>query len=603
MPIDITIEVEYYRPAYLGGASTVLLQSPVAPERLPSDETLIRQDQGQYKNEVSFEPSAHVKKVSCDSHRTYAHGVLTQSHLDRGYRKGDRIWLTEAASEDRDEYIKDKRDIAAVNLRTWQPITVALDDVCWIPKFRKIDSGEDEEELLTISGPPVRKHDRKIYLLAIAQRLRLRNGTTSVERVEVREIVEQDSFKYNNLTALPDGKQKTAELFHRSLAAVAPTFFETALQEPTATPWGMGMPHTGSAPGHAISLATPPPEEELLGDVSLNFGIGLPLTEDEDNPDVKRKMQELQRVVKAKKAQKRKPLIPAGPVGRTRFSSHKKRYMYTYKESHDGTGMLTNTTEPQPPADICNLGQRCPTPHRVFFQANRPSLENLYPRHHHRPDHECPIGAAHSVHCVFRFLPGRRDVLDRRLCIIPATVKHHCCETNARPVNKTFRRRPDMIDGGRGSIQVTGGRGTISMVAAEGRQDVEDCGVPVEVSPMPFVAARDLDELGRQLYGHEGGGVGLAEGGWALLDKGGSPDDQGDDEAGECQLHAVPEFSREHQQIHEGRPCLSAAPGSTASRPIVLEEEDGDEELDVFGDRHFYGGDDDYDEDMGLGND
>lgn len=578
MTVEITIEVDYYRPVYLDGSSTVLLQSPVSPEHQPSTAILVRQDQGQYKNEVSFKPAAQVSRVSCGSHSTYAHGVLVQSKPDRGYRKGDRVWLTETAREDKNVSVRDQTIIAAVNLRTGAAIMLALDDVCWIPKFRKIDCGEDEEELLTISGPPVRKQDRKIYLLAIVQRLRLSDNTTTVERVELREIVEQDSFKYQNLTALPDGKRRTSELFHRSLAAVAPTFFEPGLQGPTTTPSSTGMPQVGNGPGQIISLATPPPEEETSENASPNFNISLPLTEGEDDPDVRRKMQELQRVVEAKKARKCKPLIPAGPT----------------------------------PADTCNLGDRCPTPHRVFFHANRPSLENPYPRHHHRPDHECPIGAAHAVHCVFRFLAGR-DVADKRLCIIPATVKHHCCETNARPVNKTFRRRPEMIDGGHGSVQVTGGRGTISMVS--GRElELEHCGVPVEVRPMPFVPERDFDELGRRLYGQKEK-VGVPEDEGARPSPGKTTGDsiEESDDAGQCRLHAVLGLSREHQQIHQGRPCVLAdpspasarmsarpAPGSAASRPIVLEEHEDEEEPDAFGDRHFYG-DDDFDEEMDLG--
>ena len=180
MTVEITIEVDYYRPVYLDGSSTVLLQSPISPERQSSNAVLVRQDQGQYKNEVSFKPAAQVNRVSCASHRTYAHGVLIQTDADRGYRKGDRVWLTETAREDRNVSFQGQTSIVAVNLRTWAPITVALEDVCWIPKFRKIDCGEDEEELLTISGPTVRKHDRKIYLLAIVQRLRLSSGTTTV---------------------------------------------------------------------------------------------------------------------------------------------------------------------------------------------------------------------------------------------------------------------------------------------------------------------------------------------------------------------------------------------------------------------------------------
>lgn len=315
MTVEITIEVNYYRPVYLDDSSTVLLQSPISPERQPSNAILVRQDQGQYKNEVSFKPAAQVNRVSCDSHSTYAHGVLIQSQPDRGYRKGDRVWLTETAREDRNVSVRDQTNIAAVNLRTGAAITVALDDVCWIPKFRKIDCGEDEEELMTISGPPVRKHDRKIYLLAIVQRLRLGDDATTVERVELREIVEQDSFKYQNLTALPDGKRRTSELFHRSLAAVAPTFFETGLPGPIATPSNTAMPQAGNGPDQTVSLATPPPEEELLDDASPNFSVSLPLTEGEDDPDVRRKMQELQCMVEAKKARKCKPLIPAGPVG------------------------------------------------------------------------------------------------------------------------------------------------------------------------------------------------------------------------------------------------------------------------------------------------
>lgn len=317
MTVEITIDVDYYRPVYLDGSSTVLLQSPISPEHQSRNAILVRQDQGQYKNEVSFKPAAQVNRVSCGSHSTYAHGVLLQSQLDRGYRKGDRIWLTETAREDRSVLVQDQSSIVAVNLRTWAPITVALDDVCWIPKFRKIDCGEGEEELLTISGPPVRKHDRKIYLLAIVQRLRLSNDNTTVESVKLREIVEQDSFKYQNLTALPDGKRRTSELFHRSLAAVAPSFFETGRQRPSTNPSSTEMPQIGSGPDQVISLATPPPEEELFEDASPDFSISQPLTEGEDDPDVRKKMQELQRVVEAKKARKCKPLIPAVPVGQS----------------------------------------------------------------------------------------------------------------------------------------------------------------------------------------------------------------------------------------------------------------------------------------------
>lgn len=272
----------------------------------------------------------------------------------------------------------------------------------------------------------------------------------------------------------------------------------------------------------------------------------------------------------------------------------------------------------QPPADMCNLGERCPTPHRVFFHANRPSLENPYPRHHHRPDPECPIGAAHVVHCVFRFLEGR-NVPDKRLCIIPATLRHHCCETNARPVNKTFRRRPEMMDGGHGSVKVTGGRGTVSVVSGQDLETEQHCGVPFEVRSMPLVPERDLDELGWQLYDKVQGFAedeGEAAVRFPPVDHTGACDGNDDKTTDQqCHLHAVPGLSREHQQIHQGRPCLLANPpnpspgaplsaqtsppsgiGSVASRPIVLGGEDEvGEEPDAFGDRHFYG-----DEEMGL---
>lgn len=572
--VEITIEVEYHRPVHVDGYSTTLLQSPVSPESQSANTILVRQDHGQYKNEVGFKPASQLYKVDCGRHWTHAHGVLIQSSPDRSYRKGDRIWLTETADEDRNSSVQDRTNIMAVNLRTWTPMTIALGSVCWIPKFRKIDCGEDEEELMTISGPPVKKQDRKMYLLAIVQRLKLSNDTTFVERVELREIVEQDSFKYQNLTVLPDGHQRISGLFHRSLAALAPAFFEMELQAPSTSLSNAVMPRVGRASDQAISLVTPPPEDEPTQNASPDFSIGLLHIEDGLDPEVRRKIAELQRAVEAKKARKCRPLIPAAP----------------------------------PPADRCNLGERCPTPHRVFFHANRPSLENLYPRHHHRPNHECPIGAAHTVHCVFRFLEAR-NVPDKRLCIIPATVRHHCCETNARPVNKTFRRRPEMVDGGHDSVRVMGGRGTVSVVSGQELETEQHCGVPFEVRSMPLVPERDLDELGWQLYAGEGAV-------WSSpVDHTGHCDEEDDMTTDQCRLHAVPGLSREHQQIHQGRPCLLAnlSPGqplsagtsppdigSVASRPIVLDGEDeGEEEPNVFGDRRLYG-DDGFDEEMEL---
>lgn len=137
---------------------------------------------------------------------------------------------------------------------------------------------------------------------------------------------------------------------------------------------------------------------------------------------------------------------------------------------------------------------------------------------------------------------------------------------------------------------------------------------------MPFVPERDLDELGRQLYGSkEKVRVAEVEVEAAQPTPGvhaGGDDVEDNETPGQCRLHAVPGLSREHQQIHQGRPCVladlpssgpspsaltpsRAGPGSAASQPIILEEHEAEEEPDVFGDRHFYG-DDDFDEEMDL---
>ncbi|KAH8758876.1 hypothetical protein F5883DRAFT_565150 [Diaporthe sp. PMI_573] len=262
MPVDIAVNVDYYRSDDIDGSRT-FLQSPVSPKRQPGKKRLVRQDQGKHKNQVSFEPLAQMTKVGSGCYSTYAHGVLIKSSPDQSYRQGDRVWLTETAQVGRNVSVQNQRSIGAVSLRTWERMTLALGDVCWIPKFRKIDCGVHEEELLTISGPPVKKKDRKLYLLAVVQRLRVVNGITIVESVELREIVEQGSFKYQNLTLLPDGKWRISELFHRSLASVAPAFFEMVLERPTTNPSNTGMPQVGRASDQITSLATPPPEDDL----------------------------------------------------------------------------------------------------------------------------------------------------------------------------------------------------------------------------------------------------------------------------------------------------------------------------------------------------
>ncbi|KAK7740672.1 hypothetical protein SLS53_005140 [Cytospora paraplurivora] len=606
MNVKITVAVEDYRPSYTNKHDGVLLQSPISPSRLPGRKVLVRQDQGERKNEVTLMKPEELIKLDSGPRSTYAHGIIIRSHPKSASRKGDAIWLRESAPLYHDKSIPRRTHIKAYNLRTWQPITVALGDVCWIPKYRKLDCGEDEEELLTTSGPLVKKYDKRTYCLAVVQRLYSRNGVVEAKRVELRELVEQDTWKYQNLTALPDGEIRIGELFRRCLASVAPDVLsdvglgEEDSDQPSIVPleggWGSGRTIT----------STPAPSDNISEKAPLDASIGYSHVDGEDDPDMVRRILDLERKVMAKQARKPKPLVPAGP----------------------------------PPHGICNLHHKCPTPPKIFIQANMPTLENLYPRHHHLEDHLCPIGAAHELHCVFQLRRGGNghsndndkategDIVDKRHCIIPPNIRHTCCATNAWPKNKRILPPPrGMMEVGEDEVVRRGGRGTVYVVS-ERPEESDYSDLPVEVRAVGFVPAWDLDEWGRRLFGYrektemvEREGVAVRGEEWVNgcggLDAGG---------ADSCRVEVYTQQLMPGQYV-PGPSCCAERPiyghkdvqtGSetvgSASMPIVLDDSsDGDDEEmmeedeevarkeeeegpDVFGDRHF-DGHDEFDED------
>ncbi|ROW10125.1 hypothetical protein VMCG_02090 [Cytospora schulzeri] len=543
MKAKITVAIEDYRPNYPTGQNIFLLQSPISPERRPGDEILVRQDRGEFKNKVTFRKPDELVKLDSAPKTAYADGILLRSDPSERHLEGDQLWLDESVPK------RPGSGITAVNLRTWEYITVALGDVCWIPKYRKLDCGEDYQELLTISGPTV-KRPKKGYVLAVVQRLRSRGGNFEVEGVELREIVEQDLWKYQNLTTLPDGEKRIEELFRRSLASVRPaTSFDLDTDDETATQPSVAGPGTATGSSRAVSLT--PSQSDITEEASLSISIDYSLPEDEDDPIVEQRCLELERKVMAKLARKPEPIIRG------------------------------------PPPVICNLGHRCPTPPRIFFQANVPTLENLYPKHHHLADHKCPIGARHKLHCVFQFRRdgNDREFIDKTSCTVPPSVRHTCCRTNARPLNKPFSRPPaTIVEVGAGGVVVSsregrGGRGRGGDFSVVGELESDYSDLPVEVEEMPFDPARDLDEVGRMAFGYTER-VAMA------------------DLAAEC----VNSFSSPWDAL------AGLEPLGSSSRPIVLEddndndEEDEDEEEeeggeeeeeepDVFGDRHFHDGD------------
>lgn len=233
----------------------------------------------------------------------------------------------------------------------------------------------------------------------------------------------------------------------------------------------------------------------------------------------------------------------------------------------------------------------------IFCHGNTPSLENLFPKHHHRGDDECRGGSRHGLHCVYQFREDRngREFLDRTSCVLPPTINHMCCDTNARPANKSFTR-PCLTEDIGGAKVTRKGRREITVVELE--DDYSD--LPFEVEEMPYVPERDLDGLGKNTPEYRDR-VAQAEmaAQWinAHCGSGGCHD-------GETQEQLVLPFCG--LDVPGPSSCASfvnpwdvQAVGS-ASRPIEVDDEDEDEEMndeemnfeegetpDVFGDRHF----------------
>lgn len=307
MEANITVAVEVYRPSYATGQDTILLQSPILSERRPGDEVLVRQDRGEFRNKITLRKPEELVRLDSAPGTAYADGILLRSDTGNRRREGDRLWLDESAAK------RPGSGITAVNLRTWEYMTVALGDVCWVPKYRKLDCGGDGlQELLTISGPTV-KRPKKGYVLAVVQRLRSSDGVVDVEGVEFREIVEQDLWKYQNLTALPDGEKRIKELFRQSLASMRPdTFTYLDTDEDTATQASVEGPGTVAGSSRAASLT--PSSPDIEGEASLNINIDYSAMEEEDDPVVEQRRLALECRVMAKKGKKPEPLLP-GPVG------------------------------------------------------------------------------------------------------------------------------------------------------------------------------------------------------------------------------------------------------------------------------------------------
>lgn len=271
----VTVAVRNSRLILPNGRSRFLLQCPVPHAGSHDDKILVRQDQDANNNEVTFRAPGQLVSVDDPPHRTYIHGIFIVSRPDENCQKGDAVWLHDANWKPGSKLDPDA--IAVVNLRTWECLTVGLWEVCWVPKYRKLEHRDGEEELLTISGPPSRHAlTRKTYVLAIVQRMRVVNDTDPTSDalcLEVMELVEQELFKYQNLSSLPEGTRRIQELFGRLLSGI--TYNHANLldnpnpvsREPMA--------------GTASLLATPPSED-----------VDSPVEEDED-PEFERDAQEL----------------------------------------------------------------------------------------------------------------------------------------------------------------------------------------------------------------------------------------------------------------------------------------------------------------------
>lgn len=315
MGFKITVIVEDYSPSQANGQDDGFrLQSPISSERLPGEEILVRQDQGLNKNDVSFRNPDQLVKLNSGPKTAYAHGILLRSHRRQEYRRGDPIWLLNPTVKHNDRLVQNRYETSAVNLRTSKRITIALDDVCWVPMFRKLDCDEGDEELLTISGALVKKPDTKMYFLVVVQRLHVRNNTVKVERAVMRENVEQDIWKYQNLTNSPDGERKIGELFQRTLASLCPdTLSGVDTDEESTSQSSSEGPHTGSTPERATNWSpssTADISEEATLRLNVDFRVDLSVVDGEDDPHTRELTLALERKVMGKWATKPGPLIP-----------------------------------------------------------------------------------------------------------------------------------------------------------------------------------------------------------------------------------------------------------------------------------------------------
>lgn len=467
----VAIDVQTYRLGFPGGQSTFMLQSPVPSERVPDGKILVRQEQGQNSNQVAFRALEELAKVDGPPQGTYAHGVVRVPRQECDYREGDAVWLF-------DEEWKlgrrpDQNTIGVVNLRTWKRLGVSLQEIYWVPKYRKLDHSVGEEELLTICGPPIRRaSDRRIYVLAIVQRLRVGNHTASatssnVLQCELREFVVQEIFSYQNMSQLPDGKSKIEGLFRRIMGGMAQMPLSkgcslAASQEP------FSLPFSQAKVGMASALAIPPAED--------------------DGSRFKRDVAALWSKAMAN--------LTAPPGSAWSTLSHPGLQSKTVEGGNEWAG-------PQP-QKICNLPARqCRTPPHIFFvhNATRPSLANLVPTHHHLLDHECPSGGQHEMHCVFTSPRVPK-------CIIPHTVKHNCCKTRLYPPNKRICQPPALVEAppANGRVVVKQGSGTVMMTTrttttTSVKDEEEYADLPIDVQSMPLDPQRDFDVMGWRDYG------------------------------------------------------------------------------------------------------
>lgn len=258
------MDVRTYRLVIPNGSSKFVLQVPLTSQEQPRDGVLLfRQDQGAKTNQITIKrrptnlEEVHLQKS------TLAHGILIRTSQACDYKQGDQVWLAEEASKFQ-EPRQNASAIGVFSLRTWKRLTVPLKDVCWIPKYRKLDRG-DGEELLTISGPPVRRPNKKSYVLAVVQRLDNQAANTGTDvRVEIRELVEQELFQYDNLSQKQGGTKDIVRLVQRRMLDMA--------SSPTASATLAFREHTSdilepiTRQRAVVTLAAPPLEQgDLVG--------------------------------------------------------------------------------------------------------------------------------------------------------------------------------------------------------------------------------------------------------------------------------------------------------------------------------------------------